>query len=72
MEVEVGRVYRHTKSARLYKVIALAKHSETLEELVIYEALYYNAESQFWARPIAEFTGNIFLDGASVPRFHQV
>lgn len=71
-EVEVGRVYRHTKSGKLYRVVAMAKHSETLEDLVVYEALYQNPTSQFWVRPTAMFLGEIFLDGASVPRFHKV
>lgn len=72
MIVEVGRVYRHTKSGKLYKVIALAKHSETLEDLVVYEAMYQNPVSQFWVRPYEEFTGNTIVDYASVPRFHKV
>jgi len=71
-DVEVGRLYKHTKSGKLYKVIALAKHSETLDDLVVYEALYENPTSQFWVRPIRMFLENIFIDGAQVPRFHKI
>ena len=65
-EIEVGRVYRHTKSGKLYKIVALAKHSETLEDLVVYEALYENPTSRIWVRPVVMFLGNILLDRKSV------
>ena len=50
----------------------MAKHSETLEDMVIYEALYYNDLSKFWARPISMFEGNIELNGKTVPRFEFI
>ena len=52
-----------------YRVIGVAKHSETLEDLVIYEALYDNKMSKLWARPIEMFTGEVELDGKKVERF---
>ena len=61
--------YKHSKSGKLYKVHFLAKHSETLEDLVVYEALYENETSKFWARPLAMFQERVLIDGKVVPRF---
>ncbi len=68
MTIEPG-IYKHSKKGNLYKVHFVAKHSETLEDLVIYEALYENGMSKFWARPIAMFTDEVMIDGKKVPRF---
>jgi hypothetical protein len=46
-EILVGRKYRHYKG-NLYEIIALAKHSETLEDMIIYRAV---ADGKTWARP---------------------
>jgi hypothetical protein len=59
-------LYQHYKGP-LYRVLDLAKHSETEEELVIYQALY--GDKGFWARPLAMFTELVEIDGASQPRF---
>jgi hypothetical protein len=64
--------YRHSKSGNLYRVIGTAKHSETLEEFVVYEALYENSESKLWIRPLAMFTEVVEIDGEQVPRFALV
>ncbi len=53
-EIVIGAKYRHFKGNE-YEVIAEARHSETLEELVVYKALYGNAE--IWARPKSMFIG---------------
>ncbi len=53
-EVVVGAKYRHFKGNE-YEVIAVARHSETMEELVIYKALY--GDGDIWARPKSLFTG---------------
>ena len=52
---EIGAINRHYKSHQLYEVIAIGKHSETLEDMVVYKALYESAEfpmGQIWCRPL--------------------
>ena len=61
--------YRHYKGNE-YEVMGIARHSETLEELVVYRALY--GEGGLWARPLAMFTGTVEVDGRDVPRFEPV
>ena len=68
--VKLGR-YRHYKSNE-YRVIAVAKHSETLEPLVVYEALYENPEGKFWVRPLAMFIEEVGVDGKRLPRFTYI
>ena len=67
-EPRPGR-YRHYKG-REYRVVGLARHSETLEPLVVYEALY--GERGLWVRPAAMFTETIEAGGQRVPRFARV
>ena len=62
-------IYRHSKSGNEYRVLGVGKHSETLEELVLYEALYDNRESKLWVRPLQMFTEVVEIEGKSVPRF---
>ena len=64
-------IYKHYKGNN-YKVIAIAKHSETLEDLVIYEALYENKISKIWARPIKMFNEEIEVDGKKIQRFEFI
>ena len=66
-KIKLGR-YRHFKGGE-YNVIALAKHSETLEELVVYEALYDNMVSKFWVRPAKMFFDKVGHEGQLVDRF---
>ena len=47
----------------------MAKHSETLEDLIIYEALYDNETSKLWARPTEMFLEEVEVDSQKVPRF---
>jgi len=61
----LGR-YRHYKGGE-YEVVGVARHSETLEPLVVYRPLY-NA-SGFWVRPHAMFFGSLIVDGREVQRF---
>ncbi len=61
-------IYQHYKGGK-YKVHFVSKHSETLEEFVVYEALYDNPESKFWSRPIDLFTDEVEWEGKTVKRF---
>lgn len=58
--------YEHFKGNH-YKVIGIARHSETLEEMVVYQALY--GERAIWVRPLAMFLGEGERDGKKVSRF---
>lgn len=51
MNVEVGKKYKHFKG-HICKIIAIAKHSETLEEMVVYE---HGEEKEVWVRPLSMF-----------------
>ncbi|MDD5152674.1 MAG: DUF1653 domain-containing protein [Candidatus Pacebacteria bacterium] len=66
--IKIG-IYKHAKTGNEYRVVCLAKHSETLEDLVVYEALYENPKSKFWVRPIAMFTEIVEINGKKTPRF---
>ena len=68
MIIEPG-IYEHYKKHNLYKVHFVAKHSETLEDLVVYEALYENGKSKYWARPLKMFMEEVENEGKTVPRF---
>ena len=59
-------VYRHFKG-NLYRLITVARHSETLEEMVVYQALY--GEGGFWVRPAAMWDEHVEKEGYSGPRF---
>ena len=61
--------YRHYKGGE-YLVLGLARHSETLEPLVVYQALY--GEKGLWVRPAAMFTETVVVDGRSLPRFARI
>jgi hypothetical protein len=58
--------YRHYKGGE-YEVIGMARHSETLEPLVLYRALY--GERGLWVRPAAMFMGFLEVEGVPVRRF---
>lgn len=62
-------VYRHYKGGE-YRVFGIARHSETLEPLVVYQTLY--GEHGWWVRPAAMFAEFVEHDGARVPRFQRV
>lgn len=64
-----GKTYRHFKG-NLYKVLYVARHSETLEEYVVYQALY--GEMGVWVRPREMFLSMKEVDGLLVERFSEV
>ena len=63
--IPLGR-YRHFKGKE-YEVLGVARHSETLEEMVVYRALY--GEGALWVRPASMFTQTVTLEGKQIPRF---
>jgi hypothetical protein len=67
-ETPPGR-YRHYKGGE-YEVVGCARHSETLEPLVVYRPLY-NATG-LWVRPHAMFFGMLEINGKRQPRFARV
>ena len=66
--IEPGN-YRHYKGGQ-YKVLCMPLHSETLETLVVYEAL--KKEGGTWVRPAQMFLESVEIDGQSVPRFEKI
>ena len=62
-------LYRHYKGNE-YQVVGVARHSETLEELVVYRALY--GERGLWVRPLAMFIETVDVDGRRAARFEFV
>ena len=67
-EIKKGR-YRHFKGNE-YQVIGFGKHSETLEEMVIYKALY--GEGEIWLRPTSMWNEEITRDGKTFKRFTYI
>lgn len=65
MSVRVG-YYRHFKGMP-YRVLGTALHSETMEEMVIYQDLY--DQRRLWVRPATMFAETVERDGKTVPRF---
>ena len=68
MEIKPGK-YRHFKGNE-YEVIGVAHHSETMEEMVVYRALY--GEQGLWVRPAAMWEETVDRDGYHGPRFQYV
>lgn len=61
--------FRHYKGGE-YEVIGVARHSETLEPVVVYRPLYN--DSGWWVRPFEMFTGTLEVDGVVRPRFERI
>lgn len=68
MDLKPGK-YRHFKGGE-YELLALARHSETLEEMVVYRALY--GEGGLWVRPAAMWKEWVSRDGYEGPRFQYL
>lgn len=67
--VIVGGEYEHFKGKR-YRVVGVAKHSETLEDFVVYQQLY--GDGALWVRPLIMFAEEVIRDGKTFPRFKYV
>jgi len=67
-KIKLG-IFEHYKGKR-YRVIALARHSETLEEVVVYQALY--GEGKVWVRPLAMFLEEVEVGSKRIPRFRYI
>lgn len=67
-EIKLGK-YKHFKGNE-YEVIGIAKHSETLEEFVVYKALY--GDGELWIRPSSMFLETIERDGKTMARFEYI
>ncbi|NTW22182.1 DUF1653 domain-containing protein [Candidatus Falkowbacteria bacterium] len=66
--------YQHYKG-NYYEVIGVAHHSETLEELVVYRALYEHekfGDNSLWVRPMKMFLETVVIDGKEILRFKPV
>lgn len=61
--------YRHYKG-NLYEVIGVANHSETLEKMVVYRALY--GEKELWVRPASMWNEEVKLESGTVKRFTYI
>ena len=68
--VKIG-IYQHYKGNK-YEVIGVAKDSETLEEFVVYRALYDNKVSKLWIRQVDLFTDKVEVDGETVDRYKYI
>ena len=67
MNIKLG-MYRHFKGG-LYEVIGIAKHSETLEEFVVYK---HADNGSIWLRPTKMFLENVTRNGKTIPRFKKI
>lgn len=68
MEIKIGK-YRHFKGNE-YEVIGIAKHSETLAEMVVYRALY--GDGEIWVRPAEMWNETVERDGKVFKRFEYI
>ena len=66
----IGAVYEHVKTGNHYRLLVVAKDSKSLEDIVVYEALYDNKISKKWVRTKESFVGTaVNTDGTMHPRF---
>ncbi len=62
-------IYEHYKGNR-YELLCIANHSETLEKMVVYKALY--GEGEVWVRPASMWAEEVLVNGKTVPRFRLI
>lgn len=68
-EFIINGIYEHYKGNR-YQLIALANHSETLEPMIVYKAMY--GDERVWVRPAGMWNETVTVNGVEVPRFKLV
>ncbi len=68
MEIKPGR-YRHFKGNE-YEVLYVAHHSETMEDMVVYRALY--GDREVWVRPASMWFDTVIRDGVTYQRFTEI
>ena len=62
-------LYRHYKGG-LYRLVGIARHSESLEDMVVYQALY--GEHGLWVRPLGMWEEQVTVNGVAQPRFARL
>ena len=67
-EIRLGK-YRHFKGGE-YEVVGLAHHSESMEDMVVYRALY--GDGELWVRPLSMWEETIVRDGREIKRFTYI
>lgn len=69
VSMEKDKYYRHFKGG-VYRLVGIAKDSETLEDMVVYQAMY--GDHQLWVRPKEMFFGKVERDGKVFERFTEI
>ncbi len=69
LSITEGAIYQHYKGNQ-YKILSVGRHSESLEEMVVYQALKGNCD--VWIRPLRLFLSEITIEGQSTSRFTQM
>ncbi len=64
--IVIGGIYKHYKGQN-YKILSIARLTETLENVVVYQALY--GEAGIWVRPLDMFLETVMINGNNLPRF---
>ena len=67
-EITVGKIYKHYKG-NVYKIIALGKHSETEEDMIVYQHV---DKGDIWVRPKSMWNEEVLVDGKKVLRFSLI
>ena len=70
MKIETG-LYTHYKG-NIYDVIGFARHSETLDQMVVYKATYQADGENLWVRPLTMFIETVTVNGIEVKRFEKI
>jgi hypothetical protein len=68
--MELG-LYKHYKG-NMYEVLGFAKHSETLENMVVYKATYQPEGENLWVRPLKMFLETVIIEGVEKNRFEKI